>query len=120
MLLCTALLLSPTVLAAQPARATLRGTVRAGGVPAAGVNVFVIGTVDGALTDSLGRFVFTTVRAPRYTVAIRRIGFREQQHVVDDSTAGALAFTLDAAPSLAPVTVQAGRYPAPCSRRSRS
>jgi hypothetical protein len=117
-LLCTILLLLPTALptalpaqSTSPDRVTLRGVVRAGNGPAGGPNVFVVGTLDGALTDSLGRFVFSTPRAPQYTIAIRRIGFREERRIVDDSAAGALAFTLRAEqPTLAPVTVQAGRY----------
>lgn len=107
-LLVATLLLAPTLLSAQ---ATIRGIVRAAGQPVADANVFVIGTVDGALTDSLGRFQFSTARAPRYTIAIRRTGFREERRIVDDSATGALNFTLEAATqALAAVTVQAGRY----------
>jgi len=110
-LLCAALFLVPTVLPAQSARATVRGVVRAGDQPVIGANVFVVGTLDGALTDSLGRFGFSTARALRYTIAIRRIGFREQRRVVEDPATGALTLTLDAEQqALAPVTVQAGRY----------
>ena len=39
---------------------TVSGTVTDGHEPIVGANVFIKGTIDGCLTDSLGRFTFTT------------------------------------------------------------
>ncbi|MGQ0648273.1 MAG: TonB-dependent receptor [Gemmatimonadaceae bacterium] len=100
-------------LAAQAGQ-VLRGTVRSQeGAPIPGANVFVIETLDGALTDSAGRFAFA-VTAPRpYTLLVKRIGFEELRREVAPADPADLAIVIRRATTmLAPITVQAGAYTA--------
>lgn len=110
----TALLLAtPIAISAQP-RETLRGTVRSrAGVPIAGANVFVIESLEGTLTDSTGSFAFA-ISVPRpLTLLVKRLGFEEFRSVLSATDTGPIAVTLDrGAPTLAPITVQAGAYTA--------
>jgi len=91
----------------------LRGEVRSdAGAPIEGANVFLLETLEGALTGAEGRFVVRTGRTGPATLVVRRIGFKPVQ----------LLLTLPAAPvaitmvwegaTLAPVRVQAGRWTA--------
>ena len=54
---------------------TVTGTVTDGREPLAGANVFIIGTIDGCLTDSLGRFSFQTDRTGEVTLQVTFLGF---------------------------------------------
>ncbi|MBQ3629924.1 MAG: TonB-dependent receptor [Prevotella sp.] len=54
---------------------TIKGTVTDGRKPLAGANVFIIGTVDGCLTDSLGCFAFTTGMTGELTLRTTFMGF---------------------------------------------
>jgi hypothetical protein len=100
--------------ATSPPSHTLRGRVTAaGGVPVPGANVFLLESLDGALSDSAGRFTLTTSAVGRVTVVARRIGFAPMSIVVPVDTADEvrIALTKQAA-ALAPITVQAGAYTA--------
>ena len=50
------------------AQTLVSGIVSDGKEPLAGANVFIIGTIDGCLTDSLGRFSFATSAAGEVTL----------------------------------------------------
>ena len=54
---------------------TVTGTVTDGREPLAGANVYIIGTIDGCLTDSLGRFSFQTDRTGEVTLQVTFLGF---------------------------------------------
>ena len=54
---------------------TVTGLVTNGREPLAGANVFIIGTIDGCLTDSLGRFSFETSKQGELTLRVTFIGF---------------------------------------------
>ena len=54
---------------------TVTGIVTDGREPLAGANVFIIGTIDGCLTDSLGRFSFVTSKQGEITLRVTFIGF---------------------------------------------
>ena len=54
---------------------TVSGVVTDGREPLAGANVFIIGTIDGCLTDSLGRFSFETSLTGELTLRATFIGF---------------------------------------------
>ena len=45
------------------AQTTISGVVTDGREPLASANIFILGTIDGCLTDSLGRFSFTTLQS---------------------------------------------------------
>ena len=105
------LLLVATTLAGAQSRVT--GSVRtATGVPLAGVNVFVLETLDGATTDSLGVFAFTARPAPAYTLTARRIGLKVVQRAISgDSLAVPIALTMEPVTLLLDaVRVEAGTY----------
>ena len=53
------------------------GVVTDGREPMAGANVFIIGTIDGCLTDSLGRFEFVTSKTGELSIKATFIGFED-------------------------------------------
>lgn len=53
----------------------ISGVVTDGREPMAGANVFIIGTIDGCLTDSLGRFEFVTSKTGELNIKTTFIGF---------------------------------------------
>jgi len=59
------------------AQNVISGIVSDGKEPFAGANVFIIGTIDGCLTDSLGRFSFTTTVKDKVTLKATFIGFED-------------------------------------------
>ncbi|MEJ7665877.1 MAG: carboxypeptidase-like regulatory domain-containing protein [Hymenobacter sp.] len=66
--------------APTPAPTRLRGTVLdAAGRPLPGANVFLKTTFDGATTDSLGRFDFSTTAAGSLPLVITLIGYEMQE-----------------------------------------
>lgn len=92
--------------------AQLRGRVRDAHGPVVGANVFVMGTLDGALTDSAGQFNIRTRRQTQYVLTVQHIGYRELRVPVVDSVQSALTITLEpfTAQALGMVTVEAGRF----------
>ena len=59
------------------------GTVTDGKEPLAGANVFIIGTIEGCLTDSLGRFSFTVSTTGEVTLSASFIGFEDFKLTAD-------------------------------------
>ena len=57
---------------------TISGTVSDGREPLMGANVFIVGTIDGCLTDSLGRFTFTTNQRGIAILRVTYMGFSDQ------------------------------------------
>ena len=55
----------------------ISGVVTDGREPMAGANVFIIGTIDGCLTDSLGRFEFVTSKTGELSIKASFIGFED-------------------------------------------
>ena len=74
------LLMTACNLAAQT---TVSGIVTDGKEALAGANVFIIGTIDGCLTDSLGRFSFTTSTTGEVTLSASFIGFEDFKLTAD-------------------------------------
>ena len=65
------------------AQTIVSGIVTEGKEALAGANVFIIGTIDGCLTDSLGRFSFTTSMTGEITLRATFIGFDDYQLTAD-------------------------------------
>lgn len=59
------------------AQTTVSGTVTDGKESLAGVNVFIMGTIDGCLTDSLGQFSFETTQTGELTLRATCLGFED-------------------------------------------
>ena len=57
------------------AQTIISGTISDGKEPLAGANVFILGTIEGCLTDSLGRFSFSTTQTGEVTLKVTFIGF---------------------------------------------
>src|SRR5262245_47136438 len=69
---------SASVSLAQDVPIAVRGLVRgAMGAPIDQANVFLLETLDGALTDSVGRFTIHSTHRGAATLVVRRVGFRE-------------------------------------------
>src|ERR1700694_177659 len=96
----------------------VRGTVRGGdGSPIAGADVFLLESLDGATTDSAGRFTIRHAQRGGATLVARRIGFAPSQRAVDLTSADSLQVSLlKQAPVLIPITVVAGAYTAGSER----
>jgi hypothetical protein len=91
----------------------VRGDVRsAEGAPIEGANVFLLETLEGALTGADGRFAVRTGRTGSATLVVRRIGFKPVQLVLTLPTAPVTITMLTEATTLAPVRIQAGRWTA--------
>ncbi|MBR4388049.1 MAG: TonB-dependent receptor [Prevotella sp.] len=67
------------------AQTTVSGVVSDGKEPLAGANVFIMGTIDGCLTDSLGQFAFTTTKTGEVTLKVTFIGFDDYMLTADSS-----------------------------------
>ncbi|MDB4878307.1 MAG: hypothetical protein JWM41_4753 [Gemmatimonadetes bacterium] len=104
---------APTALAAQtPAAHVVRGVLTAlSGAPISGANIFLLESLDGALSDSAGRFALRTTATGSVTIVARHIGFAPASAIVPVDTCGVVALTLlSQAAALVPITVQAGAY----------
>ena len=53
----------------------ISGTISDGKENLTGANVFILGTIEGCLSDSLGRFSFTTTQTGEVTLKVSFIGF---------------------------------------------
>ncbi len=118
-LLLSCLLAAAAAAAAPPpARAqtdsatSLIGVVRdESGRAIEGVNVFLLETLEGALSGADGRFRIRTAHRGAATLVARRIGFHEMRRAVTVPSGGPLELVLGGAPVvLAAITAQAGRY----------
>ena len=79
--------------------------------PLVGVNVFVVGTIDGAVTDTLGRFSFTTARTGELTLRAVLLGYEEQTLAADAARLRGLQIRLrEQAASIDEVVVTASTY----------
>ncbi len=79
--------------------------------PLMGVNVFIVGTMDGCVTDSLGRFSFTTGKTGESTLRASLIGYEEYDKVGDISRFRNLDVRLrEKAASIDEVVVTASTY----------
>ena len=67
------------------AQTTVTGTVSDGREPLVGANVFILGTIDGCLSDSLGRFSFKTAMTGEVTLRATYIGYDDFTSTVDVS-----------------------------------
>ena len=79
----TTVFLALTALTGAFAQTLIGGTVRDSQGPLIGVNVFVVGTLDGSITDSLGRFSFVTGRTGGITLRASVIGYEEYSTTAD-------------------------------------
>ena len=80
--------------ACQVAAQTITGIVTDGRQPLTGANVFVMGTIDGCLTDTLGRFSFTTARTGEVTLKVTYMGYDDHAMTADVAKMNGLAIVM--------------------------
>ena len=73
---------------------TVSGVVTDGHEPLAGAKVFIVGTIDGCLTDSLGRFSFKTTIKDEATLRVTYMGFNDYTQSITLSSSTHLAIRL--------------------------
>ena len=88
---------------------TISGIVTDGREPLAGANVFIIGTIDGCLTDSLGRFSFQTSKTGEMTLRATFIGF-DDATLTTSQTTGLSILMREKATAIDEVVVTANTY----------
>ena len=109
--LLTTLFVAFLTLSGVSAQTRIDGTVTDPRGPLPGVNVFVEGTLDGSITDSLGRFSFRTARTGRMTLRASMLGYEEYKVEADASSLRDLDIRLrEKAASLDEVVVTASTY----------
>ena len=96
----------------------VRGTVRStDGSPVIGADVFLLESLDGATSDSAGRFTIRTTQRGTATLVARRIGYAPTQRSVDLTSGDSVRISLARqAPVLTPITVVAGGFTAGSER----
>lgn len=112
-LLAALLLAFPASLLSQADSAgVVRGAVRdSAGRPVSGVDVFILTTLEGATTDTTGRFVFRTEARGAVTLVARKIGHPPARRDVVLPAAVPIEIVLgDAAVALEEISVSAGTY----------
>ena len=65
------------------AQTIVSGTISDGKEPLVGANIFIVGTIDGCLTDSVGRFSFSTSKTGEVTLKATYIGFDDYTLTTD-------------------------------------
>ena len=68
------------------AQTTVTGTVTDGRTPLPAANVFIVGTIDGCLTDTLGRFSFKTTLTGDVTLKVTYMGYDDYTRTAPVST----------------------------------
>ncbi len=68
------------------AQTTVTGTVTDGRATLPAANVFIMGTIDGCLTDTLGRFSFITTLTGEVTLKVTYMGFDDYTRTAPVST----------------------------------
>lgn len=90
----------------------MSGSVTSGGRPVEAANVFLLETLEGALTDASGGFSFETSRVGGATLVILRAGLVEERRPVDLPAKEPIAIELLEVVSVESITVRAGGYTA--------
>ena len=107
----TTLLLALTAVCETFAQTKINGMVTDRQGPVVGVNVFVVGSLDGSITDSLGRFSFVTGQKGECTLRASMLGYEEYALTADVSDLRQLQIRLrEKAASLDEVVVTASTY----------
>ena len=105
------LFLALTTLFEAAAQTRIDGTVRDAQGPLVGVNVFVVGTLDGSISDSLGRFSFVTKQTGECVLRASMLGYEDVSIKADAARLKDLDILLrEKAASLDEVVVTASTY----------
>ena len=105
----TQLILMLLVATGAQSQTTISGIVTDGREPLAGANVFIVGTIDGCLTDSLGKFSFQTDKTGEMTLRATYIGYDDYTQTIAQPT-GITIKMHEKATSIDEVVVTASTY----------
>ena len=109
--LLTTLILALAALGGALAQTRIDGTVIDHHGPVVGVNVFIVGTLDGGITDTLGRFSFQTKCAGEVTLRASMLGYEDESRVADVTRLTGLEIRLrEKAAAIDEVVVTASTY----------
>src|SRR5207237_6388726 len=109
----TVLLIALASVGWAQSRTTIRGRVVSTAAPIAGANIFLIETLDGALSDSTGHFSFITTHSGSALLVVKARGFLEVRRTIEVVAAEPITVVLKKGThTLAPTTVVASRYAA--------
>lgn len=90
---------------------TITGVVTERHKPVPGTNVFIVGTIDGCMTDSLGQFSFTTYATGEQTLRACLLGYNDYNVTADVSSMKSLCISLhEQATDIDEVVVTASTY----------
>ncbi|MBQ3313333.1 MAG: carboxypeptidase-like regulatory domain-containing protein, partial [Prevotella sp.] len=93
------------------AQTTVTGTVTDGRTPLPAANVFIVGTIDGCLTDTLGRFSFKTTQTGEVTLKVTYMGYDDYTRTAPVSTLKDIDVRLqERATAISEVVVTASTY----------
>ena len=107
----TTLILALAAVFQTLAQTQIDGMVSDAQGPLVGVNVFVVGTLDGSITDAQGRFSFITKRTGEITLRASILGYEEYSTTADAAELKDLDIRLrEKAASLDEVVVTASTY----------
>ncbi|MDE2878957.1 TonB-dependent receptor [Candidatus Palauibacter soopunensis] len=103
--------LIPAGLAAQEALRVMGSVREPAGGAIGGANVFLLETLEGALTDSLGVFSFESAVEGPVTLVVQRFGYLEVRRAIQLPLAAPVPIVMELAPvALEPIHVEAGTY----------
>ena len=86
------MLISSAVLLAQSSQVS--GSVNDNGNPLVGVNIVVMGTILGTISDIDGNFSFTVKQSFPFTVRVSMVGYESQEIEITEANASGLAVIL--------------------------
>ena len=90
----TSLIIVLVTACTMAAQTTVTGIVTDGKERLVGANVFILGTIDGCLTDSLGRFSFQTSKTGEATLKVTYIGYEDYTRSEDVGKMAQLAIQM--------------------------
>ena len=107
----TSIIAALTTVCSVFAQTRIEGRVSDKEGPLVGVNVFVVGTIDGGITDTLGRFSFVTGRTGELTLRAALLGYEDYSLTADASCLSNLDIRMrEKAASIDEVVVTASTY----------
>ncbi len=97
------------------AQSTIKGSVTdKKNTPLAGASIYIKGTMDGATTDSTGKFSFITNKKGTDTLTVSSIGFSTAEKIIQINDSNVTVYLVMQAEqkTLEPVTISAGSFEA--------
>lgn len=104
------ILLSLTTMAEMTAQKIISGIVTDGKNPLVGANVFIHGTLDGCITDSLGTFKFITDKKEKAELHVTYIGYDDFIMNIEETSQSISISMVEKASSIDEIVVTASSF----------